>query len=108
MEDKNLISVLRRGLEVELFPDGMTAENIDLLNRVERTLSKSFKAGYKSAQLFSSVEWSNNACLGYVILGARNLDYKENQIKEIVRSTYCQFDFKTIEEAKRVYETSPY
>lgn len=108
MEDRKLIGVLRRGLELELFPDGLTTEQIDLLDRVERVLAKAYKAGYQMAQLFSAGEWSNNACLGYLILGAIRIGYTEDQIKKIVRSTYVQFDERTIDEAREVYNKSSY
>lgn len=108
MEDKNLIGVLRRGLEAELFPKGVTTEQIYMLDRVERVLGQAYRAGYQTAQFSAAGDWSNNACLGYVILGARRLGYTEEQITEIVRSTNQQFDLKTIDEARRTYETSPY
>jgi hypothetical protein len=53
-------------------------------------------------------EWSNNACLGYAIIGAEELGYSQKQIQELVRSIYRTFDYKTIEEARQKYENSPY
>lgn len=53
-------------------------------------------------------EWSNNACLGYAIFGARKLGYNEEQIRELIRAIYSEFDFKSVEEAKKVYCDSPY
>lgn len=53
-------------------------------------------------------EWSNNACLGYAILGAEKLGYSEAQTKELVRAIYSIFDFKAVDEAKEVYNKSPY
>lgn len=53
-------------------------------------------------------EWSNNACLGYAIFGAQKLGYSEEQIQQLVRSIYSEFDLKTVEEAKEVYSQSPY
>ncbi|GGF86581.1 hypothetical protein [Paenibacillus aceti] len=108
MQDYNLAVVLRMELEDELFPDGMNTEQIKILDRVEQKFNKAYQAGYKDAQLFSSVEWSNNACLGYVILGAKNISYTDKQIASIVHSVYREFDFKTIEEAKQAYERSHY
>lgn len=52
--------------------------------------------------------WSNNASLGYVILGAEKLGYSENQIQELVRAIYHEFDMKTVDEAKNKYNKSPY
>lgn len=31
-------------------------------------------------------EWSNNACLGYAIMGAKKLGYSEEEIKKLVRA----------------------
>ena len=53
-------------------------------------------------------EWSNNACLGYAILGAKKLGYSEEQIEALVRAIYSGFDWVSIEEAKEVYSKSPY
>jgi hypothetical protein len=53
-------------------------------------------------------EWSNNACLGYAIFGAHKLGYSEEQIKELVRAIYGEFDWKSVEEAKVVYNQSSY
>ncbi|TDF94867.1 hypothetical protein E1757_22220 [Paenibacillus piri] len=52
--------------------------------------------------------WSNSACLGYAILGAQRLGYSQNQIKELVRAVYSEFDLTSIAEATVVYELSPY
>lgn len=52
--------------------------------------------------------WSNNACLGYAIYGARKLGYTDEQIKKLVRAIYSEFDFKTVNEAKETYNNSPY
>ncbi|MEK5105117.1 DUF2239 family protein [Cytobacillus sp. FSL M8-0252] len=56
----------------------------------------------------SEYEWSNNASLGYAILGAKNLGYTDKQIEELVRAIYREFDMKTLDEAKKVYNQSPY
>lgn len=52
--------------------------------------------------------WSNNACLGYAILGAQKLGYSEEQLKQLVRGIYSQFDWKSVDEAKEIYNKSPY
>lgn len=52
--------------------------------------------------------WSNNACLGYAILGAQKLEFDDEQIQKLVRAIYGQFDRKSVDEAKAVYEQSPY
>lgn len=53
-------------------------------------------------------DWSNNACLGYAILGAKRLGYSEEQTKKLIRAIYSVFDETSIEEARKVYENSPY
>lgn len=58
--------------------------------------------------MWSQGDWSNNACLGYAILGAQKLGYSEEQIKQLVRAIYSEFDWKSVEEARTVYEQSPY
>lgn len=51
-------------------------------------------------------QWSNNACLGYIRAALERKGWSEEQIKEVTRAVYYEFDFKTIEEAKRIYENS--
>ncbi|MGP3788200.1 hypothetical protein [Paenibacillus sp. 1A_MP2] len=53
-------------------------------------------------------EWSNNACLGYAILGAKRLGYSEEQTKTLVRAIYGQFDLVAVAEARKEYEESDY
>ncbi|MCT1577309.1 hypothetical protein M3E13_13510 [Oceanobacillus kimchii] len=48
-------------------------------------------------------EWSNDACLGYVISGARQLGYSDNDIRKLIGTIYGEFDFKTVSEAKEVF-----
>jgi acyl-[acyl carrier protein]--UDP-N-acetylglucosamine O-acyltransferase len=53
-------------------------------------------------------EWSNSACLGYVILGLKRQGYSTEETEEIVAAVRSQFDSKSVEEAKEVYNKSPY
>lgn len=53
-------------------------------------------------------EWSNNACLGYVILAAKRLKLNEKETQEFVNSVKAQFDCHSLEYAKDVYCKSPY
>jgi hypothetical protein len=46
--------------------------------------------------------------LGYVIFGAQNLGYSEEQTKQLVRAIYSEFDWKSVEEAKEAYNNSRY
>lgn len=56
----------------------------------------------------SESRWSNHACLGYAILGAQKLGFDEEQIEQLVRAIYSEFDWKTVEEARSMYEQSSY
>jgi len=58
--------------------------------------------------MWSQGDWSNNACLGYAILGAKELGYSDEEIKKLVRAINRAFNHKTIEEARQEYENSPY
>ncbi|MNN99244.1 hypothetical protein D3C81_2188330 [compost metagenome] len=53
-------------------------------------------------------QWSNNACLGYIIAGLERKGWTEEQIREVVRAVYSEFDFKTVDEAKAIYNESFY
>jgi hypothetical protein len=52
--------------------------------------------------------WSNNACLGYAILGAEKIGYSEGQIQQLVRAIYGEFDMKSVDEAKDTYNKSSF
>lgn len=47
--------------------------------------------------------WSNDACRGYIIKAMKELDYKEDEIREIVKHLYSVFDFITVTEAEEIY-----
>lgn len=53
-------------------------------------------------------DWSNSASLGYTILGAKKLGYTDEQISQLVKAIYSEFDWKSVEEAKEVYNKSPF
>lgn len=53
-------------------------------------------------------DWSNNASLGYTILGAKKLGYTDEQISQLVKAIYSEFDWKSVEEAKEVYNKSSF
>lgn len=57
---------------------------------------------------FLSEEWSNNACLGYVILAAKRMRLTEKGTELLIQSVKAQFDSKSVEEAAQVYCKSPY
>lgn len=47
--------------------------------------------------------WSNDACLGYMLLAADHLGYDEEQKRKFLGAMYYEFDLKTIEEAAEAY-----
>ncbi|MNI21003.1 hypothetical protein D3C81_2055620 [compost metagenome] len=51
-------------------------------------------------------QWSNNACLGYIRAALERRGWDDEQIRDVVGAVYREFDFKTIEEAKLIYEKS--
>ncbi|KGX85200.1 hypothetical protein [Pontibacillus litoralis] len=55
-----------------------------------------------------SEDWSNDACLGYAMLGMENMGYSERQIQELLRAIKSEFDWKSVEEAKCAYKDSSY
>lgn len=102
------IPAAMRALEEKYFPNGVLPEQIEFLDEVRSMLNDSFRAGFSAAHGAGTEEWSNNACLGYVILGAKAAGMTDAQTKEIVRAVYCQFDQVSVEEAKDAYIRSPY
>lgn len=108
MQDRSLLAQMRKELEGKLSSEAMTPEQAQMLDHMEAMLSKAFKAGYRAGQFFQGEEWSNNACLGYVILGADSLKYKEEQTIEIIRAVKRNFDSISIEEARNLYNKCPY
>lgn len=100
----------RMALEKEFFPKGVTSDMIRLLDRVQKMVEQSMSAGYRMAkekEPLVAEDWSNNACLGYAILGAKGLKYSDEQITQLVSSMRTEFDWETIDEAKQAYEKSP-
>lgn len=53
-------------------------------------------------------EWDNYACLGYAIKGLEELSYSSEEIKNIVRAIYSQFDMTSVPEANKIYRESDY
>lgn len=51
-------------------------------------------------------QWSNNACLGYIRAALERKGWSNEQIKEVTGAVYNEFDFKTVDEAKRIYDRS--
>ncbi len=53
-------------------------------------------------------EWSNYACLGYIIATMRQKEIDDETIQQVVRGAQTQFDRLTIAEAEQVYLKSPF
>ncbi|WP_379143532.1 hypothetical protein [Paenibacillus sp. sgz500992] len=51
-------------------------------------------------------QWSNNACLGYILAALERKGWAKEQIREVTRAVYHEFDFKTVKEAANLYERS--
>ncbi|MBE0341804.1 hypothetical protein E4V51_12170 [Paenibacillus sp. 28ISP30-2] len=107
MKNYSIAAVMRRELE-KVLPKDLTAEQIKILDQAENFFKQAYQAGFNEARLFGGEEWNNNACLGYAILGAKKLNYTEDDTKKLTRSIYNEFDFKSVEEARRVYNNSSY
>lgn len=107
MQKKSFVNA-RIELEKKFFPDGATPDMILLLDTVERMLGQAYQSGVNAVSACSNEQWSNNACLGYAIMGANKLGYTEKQTQDLVRVIYSEFDFKSVEEAKTTYEQSSY
>lgn len=52
--------------------------------------------------------WSNDACLGYVILALEELEYPPDQIQEVVNAVRAGFDWTSVDDAARHYQNSAY
>lgn len=101
--------LFKQEIEQELFSEGFTPEKVTTLwEKIESAIYESYQAGYNFAESITGQPWSNNTCLGYVILGAKRVGYTEEEIQRIVRATNGQFDGVTLDEAKRVYNSSSY
>ena len=53
-------------------------------------------------------EWDNYACLGYAILGAQKIGLSEEKTNELIRAIHGEFDWKSVEQANKVYRESDY
>lgn len=96
----------RIALEKKHFPDGVTPEQIKLLDDVEQLLQRAYTAGTESAD--STQAWSNHSAFGYAILAAERAGFSENDIQRLVRALRSQFDTVSLEEAAECYRKSPY
>lgn len=53
-------------------------------------------------------EITTGATLGYIIDALRSMGYEPDEIRAIVGQVRAGMDFRTVEEAERIYTASPY
>ncbi|WP_033828080.1 RuvA C-terminal domain-containing protein [Bacillus andreraoultii] len=53
-------------------------------------------------------QWSNYACLGYVISALKKLGYDDEHIRQLVRAIYSEFDMKSVPDAEDIFRESDY
>ena len=56
-------------------------------------------------QLLTSGQWSNAACMGYVIKACKSLDYSEKEISALLQALNMMFSNFTLEEAEKEYRS---
>lgn len=47
--------------------------------------------------------WSNEACLGYVLLACRMLEYRQEEMQELLAGVNLAFDNYSLEQAQKKY-----
>ena len=55
--------------------------------------------------LLTSGQWSNAACMGYVIKACKSLDYSEKEISALLQALNMMFSNFTLEEAEKEYRS---
>ena len=56
-------------------------------------------------KLLTSGQWSNAACMGYVIKACKSLDYSEKEISALLQALNMMFSNFTLEEAEKEYRS---
>jgi len=86
----------------------LSEENWDWLDeKAEGNRSKLLREIVWNA-LGNESEWDNYACLGYAILGAKQVGLNDEQTKKLVRSIYSEFDMVGVDKANEIYRESDY
>ena len=79
------------------------------LNYHPQQLQEDMESVYQCQCLDTITEqWSNAACMGYAIEAMESIGLTEEQIQTIVDKMLVLMDFKTLEEAAKIYNRSPY
>lgn len=109
MKDPGYTCKIRRiALEQTYFPEGLKPNMINLMDEVEKLLSKAYCAGYEQAKDEQPQVWSNQAALGYVISAAEQVGMESDTITQLIRSIHRVFDTLTLSEAAVCYRQSQY
>ncbi|OME02658.1 hypothetical protein BSK54_10395 [Paenibacillus odorifer] len=95
-------------LEQKHFPQGVTSEEIRLLDDVEELLVKAYQVGCQTAQRMALQTWSNQSAFGYAILAAERAGFDTGNINRLVRSMHNRFNMITLDEAAEAYRKSSY
>ena len=56
-------------------------------------------------KLLTSGQWSNVACMGYVIKACKSLDYSEKEISALLQALNMMFSNFTLDEAEEEYRS---
>ena len=56
-------------------------------------------------QLLTSGQWSNAACMGYVIKACKSLDYSDKEISALLQALNMMFSNFTLDEAEEEYRS---
>ena len=56
-------------------------------------------------KLLTSGQWSNAACMGYVIKACKSLDYSDKEISTLLHALNTMFSNFTLEEAEEEYRS---
>lgn len=96
----------RIALEQKHFPNGVTPQDIKLLDDIEQLLKRAYMAGAESAGI--TQPWSNQSAFGYAILAGECAGLSENDIQRLVRAMHNRFDMVSLEEAAEHYRKSAY
>ena len=80
------------------------------LNYYAPQLQEDMESLYQCNSLSAATadQWSNDACIGYAITAMQATGLNEEQIQAVVAAMVSAFDFKTLEDAERIYSSSPY
>ena len=53
--------------------------------------------------MISLKKWSNQACLGYAIAGAKKIGMNDDKINDLIKAIHGEFDMKSVSEAEYIF-----